>query len=58
MTGHETFDIVGLTDGIATFFASGRKLKVRATKADGAVTEFDTVVRIVVASALNSFERA
>ncbi|HEY3333493.1 MAG TPA: aconitate hydratase [Capsulimonadaceae bacterium] len=46
LTGHETFDIVGLTNGVASFFATGRKLKVRATKADGTVTEFDTVVRI------------
>jgi aconitate hydratase len=46
LTGHETFDIVGLTNGVATFFTAGRKLTVRATKADGTVTEFDTVVRI------------
>jgi aconitate hydratase len=46
LTGHETFDILGLADGVKTFFADGRKLKVKATKADGTVVEFDTVVRI------------
>lgn len=46
LTGHETFDILGLTEGVKTFFATGRKLTVRAKKADGSVVEFGTVVRI------------
>jgi aconitate hydratase len=46
LTGHETFDIVGLADGIANNFANGRTLKVRATRADGATIEFDANVRI------------
>ena len=45
LTGEETFDVVGLTDVLAKF-AAGKTVKVRAKKADGAVTEFDAVLRI------------
>ncbi len=46
LTGHETFDILGLTDAIASNFAQGRILKVRATRPDGSVLEFDVTARI------------
>jgi aconitate hydratase len=46
LTGHETFDIIGLADGIATGFASGRTLTVRATHADGSTKEFRVICRI------------
>ena len=45
LTGEETFDVVGLTDVLANF-AAGKTVKVRAKKADGAVTTFDAVLRI------------
>jgi aconitate hydratase len=45
LTGEETFDVIGLTDVLAKF-AAGMTVKVRAMKADGAVTEFDAVLRI------------
>jgi aconitate hydratase len=45
LTGEETYDIVGLTDVLANF-APGKTVKVRATKADRTVTEFDGTVRI------------
>ncbi len=46
LTGHETFDIVGLTEGIATEFANGRTVRVRAAGEQDAVKEFDAIVRI------------
>ena len=46
LSGQETFDIVGLTEAAASNFASGRTLKVRATRQDGAVLEFPVTVRI------------
>ena len=45
LTGEETFDVVGLTDVLAKF-AAGKTVKVLAKKADGAVTEFDAILRI------------
>ncbi|MGB8769888.1 MAG: aconitate hydratase AcnA [Candidatus Korobacteraceae bacterium] len=45
LAGEESFDIVGLTDVLKNF-APGNTVKVRATKADGTVTEFDATVRI------------
>jgi aconitate hydratase len=46
LTGHETFTIEGLANGIDSHFANGRTLPVKAKKEDGSVTEFDAVVRI------------
>jgi aconitate hydratase len=46
LTGHESLEIVGLAEGIATGFASGKALTVKATSADGSVKEFTAVVRI------------
>jgi aconitate hydratase len=45
LTGEETFDVVGLTDVLENF-AAGKTVKIRAQKADGAVTTFDAVLRI------------
>jgi aconitate hydratase len=45
LTGEETFDVVGLTDVLANF-AAGKKVKVRAKTAGGAVIELDAVLRI------------
>ncbi|MFN8499997.1 MAG: aconitate hydratase AcnA [Anaerolineae bacterium] len=46
LTGEEMFDIVGLAEGVATNFAAGREVTVRATKPGGDVTEFTVVVRL------------
>jgi aconitate hydratase len=46
LIGHETFDIVGLAEGIASGFASGRTIQVKAQREDGSSLEFDAVVRI------------
>jgi aconitate hydratase len=46
LNGTETFDIIGLADAIATGFAHGRTLAVRATAADGSVREFNALARI------------
>ncbi len=46
LTGHETFDIVGLAEGIATNFASGRTLTVHARQADGSTLTFSATARI------------
>lgn len=46
LTGHETLDIDGISEGIRTGFASGKSVTVRATSADGSVKEFSAVVRI------------
>jgi aconitate hydratase len=46
LTGHETFDILGLSEGIATGFANGRTVTVKATAADGSAREFTALVRI------------
>ncbi len=45
LTGEESFDIIGLTD-VLEKFAPGKTVKVRATKADGAVIEIHATVRI------------
>jgi aconitate hydratase len=42
LTGHETFEIVGLDDSLKT----GQQLTVRATAADGSVKEFSVKCRI------------
>jgi aconitate hydratase len=44
--GHERFDVLGLRDAIATGFANGRTLTVRARSDDGKTTEFPVRVRI------------
>jgi aconitate hydratase len=46
LTGRETFDMTGLSEGIRTGFAGGRTVRVSATGQDGRAVEFDAVVRI------------
>jgi aconitate hydratase len=42
ITGHETFDILGLSDDLQP----GQTVKVRATREDGSTFEFDVIVRL------------
>jgi aconitate hydratase len=46
LTGEETYDIVGLPQLVASKFAGGKQIKVRATAAGGRVIEFFAQVRI------------
>jgi len=45
LTGHETFDLVGFSDAMASEFAGGKMLTMRATSPEG-VKEFTVRVRI------------
>jgi aconitate hydratase len=45
LTGEETFDVIGLTDVLATF-AAGKTVKVHAKDPAGKVTELTAIVRI------------
>ena len=46
LTGREIFDVEGLAEAIATRFAGGRTLRVRARKEDGATVAFSVTIRI------------
>ena len=46
LSGRERFDVVGLRDAVASGFAGGRNLTVRAIAGDGNTTEFRMRVRI------------
>ncbi|MCA1596538.1 MAG: hypothetical protein LC772_08975 [Chloroflexi bacterium] len=46
LTGQETYDIIGLSEGIRNGFAGGRTVQVRAAKADGTHRDFTATVRI------------
>ena len=46
LTGHETFDLVGLSAAVGSNFAGGKLLKLTATAGDGKVTELTVKVRI------------
>lgn len=46
LTGEEVYDVVGLADAVASGFAGGREITVRAARADGVVHEFKARVRI------------
>ncbi|MDP2306739.1 MAG: aconitate hydratase AcnA [Pseudomonadota bacterium] len=46
LTGEETYDVIGLAEGVRTKFAAGREVTVRITRADGAVSEVRVLVRI------------
>jgi aconitate hydratase len=46
LTGREVFDIDGLAQAIATGFAGGRTLRVRARSEDGATRAFNATIRI------------
>ena len=45
LTGEETFEIVGINDMLNNF-APGKHTRVRATNAEGHISEFDATVRI------------
>jgi aconitate hydratase len=45
LTGHEVFDFEGLSQAVATGFAGGRSLNVRARR-DGSVLDFQVTIRI------------
>ncbi|MCA9861180.1 MAG: aconitate hydratase, partial [Thermomicrobiales bacterium] len=42
LSGEEVFDIAGIADGLKP----GGRIQIRATKPDGAVTEFEAIARI------------
>lgn len=46
LSGEETYDVVGLVELLASKFASGRRLTVKATAPDGKVKSFEAQVRI------------
>jgi aconitate hydratase len=46
LTGEEVFDIEGISARIASGFADGRTVTVRARREDASVVEFEVVVRI------------
>jgi aconitate hydratase len=46
LTGQELFDLDGLSAAIATGFASGRAVRVRARRADGTTLDFSATIRI------------
>jgi aconitate hydratase len=46
LTGREVFDFKGLSQAIATGFAAGRTLRVRARKDGGPAVEFSATIRI------------
>jgi aconitate hydratase len=46
LDGRERYDVVGLAEGMASGFANGRHLQVRATADGGKVTEFRVRVRL------------
>ncbi len=46
LSGHETFDILGLADAYSGDFATGKKVTVRASREQGAPIEFSATVRI------------
>ena len=46
LTGRETFDIEGIAGMIASGFARGREVRVRATREDGSAVDFLALARI------------
>ncbi len=46
LTGEEVYDIDGLAQAVASGFAAGRQITVRARRADGTAREFQAVARI------------
>ncbi len=46
LSGNEVYDILGLQEAVASGFAGGRTLTVRATGADDTVTQFQVLARI------------
>jgi aconitate hydratase len=56
LTGEEVYDFAGLTSLLASKFAGGRTLNVKATAADGTVKEFEAKVRIDTPQEIEYFE--
>ncbi len=46
LTGEEVFEVEGIGDCIASGCADGRRVRVRATRADGSCLEFPALVRV------------
>ena len=46
LTGEETFELEGVTEGIQSGFAGGRDVTVKAKRADGSTKSFRATVRI------------
>ena len=56
LTGEEVYDFAGLTTLLGARLADGRILKVKATDANGAVKEFNAMVRIDTPQEIEYFE--
>ena len=56
LTGEEVYDFAGLTTLLANRFASGKKLTVKATAADGTVKQFTATIRIDTPQEIEYFE--
>src|SRR5258707_15808446 len=46
LKGDEIYEIIGLPGMLASKFAGGKQIKVRATSLDGVVKDFDALMRI------------
>ena len=56
LTGEEVYDFSGMKAMLASKFAGGRVLRVKAVAADGAVKEFEAKVRIDTPQEIEYFE--
>jgi len=56
LAGEEVFDFAGFSDLLASRFASGKTLVVKATAADGMVKQFTAKVRIDTPQEIEYFE--
>jgi len=56
LTGEEVYDFAGLKAMLDSKFAAGKKLRVKATAADGTVKELDAKVRIDTPQEIEYFE--
>jgi aconitate hydratase len=56
LTGEEVYDFPGLTALLKDRLAKGRTLRVKATASDGAVKEFDSMVRIDTPQEIEYYE--
>jgi aconitate hydratase len=56
LTGEEIYDFAGLSELLASRFASGKMLPVKATAADGAVKQFTAKIRIDTPQEIEYFE--
>jgi aconitate hydratase len=56
LTGEEVYDFAGLSKLLASRFASGKALMVKATAADGTVKQFTATVRIDTPQEIEYFE--